>query len=248
MENKVIIETKDLTKTYKRFVKKEGLRGSIQGLFKREYEEKKAVKGINLRIKEGEFVGLIGPNGAGKTTLIDYIINPKQCYQGVIRLQGEDIRENHTWIMNKIGFVSEENQFFNEMTIGQNEKILGHLFDNWDSELFCSMLTKMELTLGKTVGKLSRGEMMKFQLAFAIAHHPVLYLLDEVTAGMDPVFRIDFFKILQDVIATEEASVLMTSHIREEISRKMDYVGVMENGRMISFQEAGGIGGYENRA
>ena len=59
MENKIIIETNKLTKTYKRFVKKEGLRGSVQGLFKREYEEKRAVNGISLRINEGEFVGLI---------------------------------------------------------------------------------------------------------------------------------------------------------------------------------------------
>ena len=89
---------------------------------------------------------------------------------------------------------------------------------------------------------------MKFQMAFAVAHHPVLYLLDEVTAGMNPVFRVDFFKILQEVIATEEASVLMTSHIREEMDRKMDYVGIMEKGRMTSFGETGGMDSYENRA
>ena len=81
---------------------------------------------------------------------------------------------------------------------------------------------------------------MRFQMAYAMAHHPVLYLLDEVTAGMDPVFRIDFFKVLQSVIAEEKASVLMTSHIEEEISRKMDYVGVMEDGKLISFGEQTG--------
>ena len=80
---------------------------------------------------------------------------------------------------------------------------------------------------------------MKFQMAFAAAHHPVLYLLDEATAGMDPVFRIDFFKILQEIIATEEASVIMTSHIQEEIDRKMDFIGIMEQGSLIQFCEAG---------
>ena len=78
---------------------------------------------------------------------------------------------------------------------------------------------------------------MKFQMAFAMAHKPSIYLLDEVTAGMDPVFRIDFFKILHEVIAEEKASVLMTSHIQEEIKMKMDYVGIMEQGKMVSFGE-----------
>ena len=106
----------------------------------------------------------------------------------------------------------------------------------------------MELTAGKVVGNLSRGEFMKFQMAFAAAHHPVLYLLDEVTAGMDPVFRIDFFKLLNERIATEQASVLMTSHIKEEISRKIDYVGVMEYGKMIQFKEVGAAGYDKARA
>ena len=68
--NKVIIEAMDLSKTYRRFKKKEGIRGSITGLFKREYEEKAAVSHMDLQVREGEFIGLIGPNGAGKTTLI----------------------------------------------------------------------------------------------------------------------------------------------------------------------------------
>lgn len=69
-ENNIIIQAKELSKTYRRFKKKEGIRGSIAGLFKREYEEKAAVSHMDLQVCEGEFIGLIGPNGAGKTTLI----------------------------------------------------------------------------------------------------------------------------------------------------------------------------------
>ena len=219
----------------------------VTGIKKR-FGKNFCLQDVSFSLPAGYIMGLAGENGAGKTTLMDYIMNPKQRYEGKILLQGEDIRENHIGILNKIGFVSEENHFFEEMTIGQNEQLLGYFYDNWDGKLFRIMLQKMELSLGKTVGKLSRGERMKFQMAFAVAHHPVLYLLDEVTAGMDPVFRVDFFKILQEVIATEEASVLMTSHIREEMDRKMDYVGIMEKGRMTSFGETGGMDSYENRA
>lgn len=79
---------------------------------------------------------------------------------------------------------------------------------------------------------------MKFQMAFAMGHKPVIYLLDEVTAGMDPVFRIDFFKILHKVIEDESASILMTSHIESEMEQKMDYLGVLEKGKLIKFGES----------
>ena len=120
----------------------------------------------------------------------------------------------------------------------QNVEILGILYENWDTDLFRDAMKKMDLSTAKTVGKMSRGELMKFQMAFAMAHKPALYLLDEVTAGMDPVFRIDFFKMLQEVIQTEEASVLMTSHIQTEIGQKTDYVGIMEAGRLVEFGES----------
>lgn len=214
----------------------------------KKFRKKFVLQDISFSLPPGYIMGLCGGNGAGKTTLIDYIMNPHQQYEGVIRINGEDIRKNHSAIMNKIGFISEENNFFENLTIGTHEKLLSRFYDNWDKALFHTLLTKMELTAGKVVGNLSRGEFMKFQMAFAAAHHPVLYLLDEVTAGMDPVFRIDFFKLLNERIATEQASVLMTSHIKEEISRKIDYVGVMEYGKMIQFKEVGAAGYDKARA
>lgn len=84
---------------------------------------------------------------------------------------------------------------------------------------------------------MSRGERFKFQLAFAVAHDPCIYLMDEVTAGMDPVFREDFFAMLRELIKEEKCSVLMTSHILSEIERKMDYAAVMKDGCLGEFRE-----------
>lgn len=193
---------------------------------------------IHFSLPAGYIMGLAGKNGAGKTTLIDYIMNPKVRYTGTIRIDGDDIRKNLIKTRNQVGFVSEENRFLKERSALQNAEILGPLYEVWDMELFREALNKMDLPPTRVVGKMSRGELMKFQMAFAMAHKPVLYLLDEVTVGMDPVFRIDFFKMLQEVIRTEEASVLMTSHIQTEIGQKMDYVGIMEAGRLIQFGES----------
>ncbi|MBQ8040300.1 MAG: hypothetical protein IJ274_10600, partial [Lachnospiraceae bacterium] len=111
-------------------------------------------------------------------------------------------------------------------------------YDEFDMELFKNSMNEMEVSTGTNYSRMSRGEKLKFQMAFAMAHKPVIYLLDEVTVGMDPVFRMDFFKVLQEVIKDEQASVLMTSHIESEMERKTDYLGIMENGEIIKFGES----------
>ena len=151
---------------------------------------------IHFALPGGYIMALVGNNGAGKTTLIKYIMEEKNKYDGTIRINGTDIRENHAYIKNKIGFVSDENPFLLEHTAEQNAQILGIFYEDFDMELFKESMKKTDLSIKKVYGKMSRGECMKFQVAFAMAHHSVIYLLDEVTAGMDPVFRIDFFKIL----------------------------------------------------
>ena len=104
--------------------------------------------------------------------------------------------------------------------------------------VFEEVVSQMGLSIGQNIAHLSRGEYMRFQLAFAMAHSAKLYLIDEATAGMDPIFRKEFFRVLRQIIMDEKASILMITHIEEEIEEKMDYIGVMENGRLISFREA----------
>ena len=190
---------------------------------------------IHFSLPTGYIMALVGNNGAGKTTLINYIMEDKTKYTGTIRIGGKDIRENHAYIKNKIGFVSEENPFLMDRTAEQNAQILGIFYEDFDMDLFKSAMKNMGLSHKKVYGKMSRGETMKFQIAFAMAHHSEIYLLDEVTAGMDPIFRIDFFKILQDLIKDEKASVLMISHIESEVERKTDYVGIITEGKMVRF-------------
>lgn len=192
---------------------------------------------ISFGLPLGYIMGLAGKNGAGKTTLIDYIMNPENCYTGSILINGVDIRKNHTKMLDEVGFVSENHVFLLERTARQNAELLGGFYSNWDSAVFEDAMKRMEVPATISLNRMSRGENMKFQMAFAMAHKPVLYLLDEVTAGMNPVFRIDFFKILQEIISTEEVSILMTTHMQEEMERKMDYIGVLEQGKLLSFRE-----------
>lgn len=201
--------------------------------------KRKFLSDISFSLPAGYLMGLAGKNGAGKTTLLECIVSRKKHYNGTIRLNGEDIRTDYRKTMQQIGFVSDENPFLFDYTARQNGEIFGMAYENWDMELFLELLKRMDVAAGQKVGNLSRGQFIKFQTAFAMAHGSVLYLLDEATAGMDPVFRREFFGILHEIIGTEQASVLMTSHIETEISQKMDYVAVLEDGKLISFGEAG---------
>lgn len=192
---------------------------------------------VSFALPAGYLMGLAGKNGAGKSTLLDYIMNPKQNYTGTIRFLGEDLRENHTGALEHLGFVSERNSFFEEYSAMQNARLLGKLYRQFDMERFSDAAKKMELSVGKIVGQMSRGERMRFQTAFAMAHDTRLYLLDEATAGLDPIFRHDFLHMIQEVIADERTSVLMVTHLSQELAQKADYIGIMEAGRLISFGE-----------
>lgn len=196
------------------------------------------LQNVSFTLEPGYIMGLAGKNGAGKSTLIDYIMNPKQQYTGEILIEDVNIRDKHYRMMNSIGFISDNNTgFLFDKSAKENMELFGSLYDDWDDVRFFKAMQEMNLSPGKTVGKMSRGELFKFQTAFAMAHKPALYLIDEATAGMDPVFRIDYFKMLQEIIAEENASILMTSHIQDEIQRKMDFVGIMEDGKLIEFGE-----------
>ena len=196
------------------------------------------LKDINMELRAGYLYGLMGENGAGKTTLMKYVLDEHCRYEGKVYLDGENIRADHAKVMNKLGYVSEDNCFFEERTGEQNAAILGILYDDFSMERFREAMKKMGMTEAKTYKRMSRGERLKFQLAFAIAHSPCLYLLDEVTVGMDPVFRIEFFNMLRHLIQDETCAVLMTSHIRTEIERETDYAAVMKEGCLGAFKES----------
>ena len=205
----------------------------VTGMSKKNYK----LQDITFSLPPGYIAGLVGENGAGKTTLFDYIMHPNKQYEGSILLEGKEIHDDYVRLRQRIGFVSEKNRFFMHKSARENAKLASCLFDEWDNDLFEKWMKEMGVAPSRPLAKLSRGEYMKFQTAYAMAHHPVLYLLDEVTAGMDPVFRIDYFKLLQSLLEDEETSVLMISHIQEEMDRKMDFVGVMEEGRLVSWKE-----------
>jgi ABC-2 type transport system ATP-binding protein len=193
---------------------------------------------VSFSLQPGYIYAVTGPNGAGKSTLLNYIAAESVRYKGRICFDGQDIKEHYAEAMQQIGVVSEDHRFLENRTGRQNAELLGLLYENFDMDRFNAAMQEMQISGGVTYKTMSRGERMKFQLAFAIAHGSRLYLLDEATAGLDPVFRIEFFDMLRSLLRDENCSVLMTSHNEAEITRQTDYVAVMKDGRLSTFQES----------
>ena len=169
--------------------------------------------------------------------MFNYILAQRKQYTGSIKMSGYELERNHAKVMEITGLVSEDNVFFENRTGKQNADILGLVYDDFDVELFNECMKKMNVSTATTLWRMSIGERMKFQLAFAIAHHSRLYLLDEATAGMDAVFKIELFDMLRELIA-QECCVIMITHDMTEIMKNTDYVAVMEGGRLGEFSES----------
>lgn len=193
---------------------------------------------VNLNIPQGYIVGVQGENGAGKSTLLKMILGQYSDMKGDIYVDGENVREKRESVLQKIGYVDGNRVFFEEKDALGNEKYFAPFYEEWDKDEYRKMLRKMGVKDSLPIKKLSKGERVKFQLAFAAAYQPKVLLLDEPTAGLDPVFRDDFLKMLQSFVADYETTILLATHLDEDMNKIADYVIDIEHG-VCSIREVG---------
>lgn len=198
-----------------------------------------SLQDISFPVPEGFITGVVGENGAGKTTLFRQIMEEDAGYSGEIFLNGMSLRGHRRELMQEIGFISEEQKFFRNFNSIQNIDFLQGFYEKFNRDIFKEKMGELKVPLGTKLSGLSRGEFLKFQLAFALAHESRLFLLDEATAGMDPVYKKEFFRELHRMIAKEDVAILMSTHIEEEVTRHMDYVVRLSGGRVLYREEAG---------
>jgi ABC-2 type transport system ATP-binding protein len=163
---------------------------------------RKAYKGfildkISLNIPKGSILGLIGPNGAGKTTTIKILMDMIQPQSGTAHILGMDHRKDRKYLRNRVGYVGEEQYFYGDKTVAWTGKFVSGFFDNWDTNMFQKLLTDFAISRTKKTKELSKGMKVKLSLAIALSHNPELMILDEPTAGLDPVVRRDVLELLR---------------------------------------------------
>lgn len=191
---------------------------------------------INFQLENGYILGILGKNGAGKTTLLKSMVERDTDYTGEIRFEGRNIRKEKEWFLEKCAYIADDNKFFTKKTAMENVDLFHVFYEELDLEKFQNYMKEMDVSCHKKIGAMSRGQFIRFQIAFARAHYARLYLLDEATAGMDPVFRREFYQILSQLVA-EESTVLMTTHIQSDIEKNIDYICRLEDGKMKFFGE-----------
>lgn len=233
-----IIEVTGLTKSYRVYRKREGLKESFRGLFRREYDDVHAVRGVDLSVEQGEFVAFLGPNGAGKTTtlkLLSGVINPTG---GSATVMGYVPWERKNAYRRRFALVmGQKNQLWWDLPAQESyrlhQKIYGIPKADFDSTLAeLTDLLDVGRLLGNPVRELSLGERMKMELIAALLHSPDVLFLDEPTIGLDVIAQHNIQKFLRYYQEKRGITVLLTSHYMKDIAALCKRVVVIARGKI----------------
>lgn len=210
----------------------------VQGLTK-SFGNHLALKGVELRVREGEFLTIFGPNGSGKTTLIKVLATTMKPSSGSVRVAGFDLQDSPIPIRRKIGVVSHQTFLYDDLTAFENLKFYGRMYDvpNLEARIH-EVITKVGLAsrLHHQVRTLSRGMQQRLSIARAVLHRPSIMLLDEPETGLDQYATAMLREVL-DALSAENGTVIMTTHRLEYGLEMGDQVAILAGGR-IAYQES----------
>lgn len=188
---------------------------------------------INFTVKKGSIMGFIGENGAGKSTAIKSILGVVHPEEGHISILGMTMKENELAIKEQIGVVYDECHFHNSLTSKDINYIMSKIYSKWDEKTYLDFIDRFDLPDKKSIKEYSRGMKMKLSIAAALSHNPKLLILDEATSGLDPVIRNEILDVFYDFIQDEEHSILMSSHITNDLENIADYITFIHKGKIV---------------
>ncbi len=236
---KTIVETHKLTRVFKTYKKKEGLKGSISGLFKREYTEKKAAYDLDINIQEGEIVAFLGPNGAGKTTTLKMLSGLLHPSSGDATVLGyRPWKREHDFLRQIALVMGQRNQLWWDLPAIESFNLQADIYevpkDQYKKRL-AELVELLDLSkiMNTAVRKLSLGERMKCEMAAALLHHPKVLLLDEPTIGLDVVMQKKIRAFIKQYNKEHGATIMLTSHYMEDVAALAHRTLVINHGRMV---------------
>ena len=188
---------------------------------------------ISLALPCGAIMGLVGENGAGKTTAIGCLLGCLRPDSGRVRLLGREPGGDEAALREAVGVVFDGDNFPGWLTARQLSSILAGSYRQWDAALYEQYLAAFRLPPRQKLKTYSRGMSMKLALAAALSHHPRLLILDEATAGLDPIVRDEMLDIFLDFVGQEDRAILLSSHITADLEKAADYIVFIHQGRVL---------------
>ena len=192
---------------------------------------------VSFQIPKGSIMGFVGKNGAGKSTTINAVLNIIQKDSGEVTIFGQTMTDDNRMIRNDIGVVFDTLHFSGELTPKKLEKVCRDVYENWQGEQFFSHLERFKIPTNKKIKTLSRGMTMKLSVSVALSHKARLLILDEATAGLDPVAREELLDLLLEFVEDEGHSILMSSHMSSDLEKVADYITFIDQGKIILTEE-----------
>jgi ABC-2 type transport system ATP-binding protein len=202
------------------------------------------IRELSFEVPKGSIYGFLGRNGAGKTTAIRMLLGILRPDSGTIELEGVSVRHTPPSLRARIGYVSQEPKFYDWMTGDQLGRFVGGFFRDWDHARFGELLDRLKVPKWQRAGAMSGGTRMKLAVALSLAHDPALLVLDEPTAGVDPVTRREILDLLRSVAKQGRGTVLFSTHYVSEVEDAGDLVGILHEGRLFW---QGTVSGYLDR-
>jgi ABC-2 type transport system ATP-binding protein len=199
----------------------------------RHFGNKAALQDVTLQIPRGKVFGVVGENGAGKTTLIKHVLGLLKAKQGSVSVFGMDPVRQPRQVLSRIGYLSEQPDYPEWMTVAQFTTYMASFYKTWDRRYATELLNMMNVDPAKKIGELSKGQQARVGLCAAQAHRPELLLLDEPSSGLDPVARNEILSAVIRTVSNEGRSVLLSSHLLDEVERVSDHLVFFSEGSLL---------------
>lgn len=200
---------------------------------RRVFSGKLVLDEIDLQISSGSIHGLVGLNGAGKTTLIRHLIGSLKAEGGQVRVLGRNPIEEPEGVLKQVGYMTEEDSLPKWMKVGQLIDFCRAIYPNWDERYASELADMFALSRNSSLRTLSKGQRARAGLLVAIAHRPLLLILDEPSSGLDPIARSDILEAVIRTVNQEGRTVLFSSHLLDEVDRACESVSLLHDGKIL---------------
>lgn len=199
------------------------------------YPSKKGIFDVSFEVQKGEVFGYLGPNGAGKTTTIRNILGFSNATEGYVTIDGKDARKNAAELQASIGYLPGEMAFFDHMTGMEFLEFIGQMRGLKDLTKRDDLINRFELDPHGKIKKMSKGMKQKVGIVAAFMHDPQVLILDEPTSGLDPLMQSLFLELILEEKENKK-TILMSSHIFDEVQKVCDRVGIIKDGKIVAVE------------